>query len=84
MNENEGTMKDIREAAEYLNMSERAFRHHVDKREVVADERGKYGKRLFKVATLDRFRRVKRPQGRPRVKHDECTQASPPSAFGRN
>ncbi len=70
-------MKNIREAAEYLSMSERAIRDHLDRiKDLRPDDRGKYGRRLFRVETLDQFNRRRRRQGQTK----RYAQSPPPPA----
>lgn len=61
------TLRDLQEAAKYLRMSIRAVQNHLWVHgDLVADDRGKFGRLLFRQDTLDRFNRTRRHAGRPK------------------
>ncbi len=59
---------DTQQAADHLGMTVRAFREHLyNQKDVHADDQER-GKNKYSIATLERFRAVKRPRGRPKTK----------------
>lgn len=56
------------QAAAHLGMTVRAFREHLYNQHDVDKDEQEHGRNRYTVATLERFRAVKRPRGRPKTK----------------
>lgn len=69
-------MLDTREAADYLGMSIRGFREHLYNQGDVHKDDQERGKNLYSISTLERFRAVRKPRGRPKTKGSDGGETS--------